>query len=127
MTSGEQAPDEQIREILGTPRTIAVVGCSPDPARDIHRIARLLAERGHRIIPVNPSGGRILGRPVATSLGAIDAKWGPPRRRTFPSIGPPDASILGRSIADRTACWRPWDLISQLSVVALLRPCELNL
>lgn len=53
--------DETIREILQRPRTIAVVGCSPDPTRDSHRIARLLRDRGHRIIPVNPGHEEILG------------------------------------------------------------------
>jgi predicted CoA-binding protein len=31
-----------------------VVGLSDDPTRDSHRVARFLAERGYRIIPVNP-------------------------------------------------------------------------
>jgi predicted CoA-binding protein len=37
------------------------VGCSPDPARDSHRVARLLQSRGFRIIPVNPHADEILG------------------------------------------------------------------
>ena len=54
-------PDERIREILATPRTVAVIGCSPDPSRDSHRIAAQLRGRGHRIFPVNPSETEILG------------------------------------------------------------------
>ena len=42
------------KEILETYRTWAVVGLSDDPARDSHRVARFLAERGYRIVPVNP-------------------------------------------------------------------------
>ncbi len=61
-------PDETIREILATPRTFAVVGCSADPARDSHRIARLLRERGHRVIPVNPNEREVLGMPCYPSL-----------------------------------------------------------
>lgn len=64
--------DDRIREILGTPRSIAVVGCSPEPTRDSHRIAQLLQSRGHRVFPVNPRGGLILEQPVATSLESID-------------------------------------------------------
>ena len=64
-------PDEVIREILTTPKTIAVVGCSPDPRRDSNRIARLLQERGHRVIPVNPKAGEILGQRSYTSLRDI--------------------------------------------------------
>ncbi len=46
--------DAEIREILAHPRTVAVVGCSDNPARDSLRIAMLLRRRGHRVIPVNP-------------------------------------------------------------------------
>ena len=67
-------PDPWIREILATPRNVAVVGCSPDPLRDSHRIAALLMDRGHRIFPVHPSGGRTLGLPVETDLLSISEK-----------------------------------------------------
>jgi predicted CoA-binding protein len=64
-------PDSVIREILSRPRRIAVVGCSPDPSRDSHRIARLLMERGHTIVPVNPRATTILGQPCYPSLHVI--------------------------------------------------------
>lgn len=47
-------PDSEIRAILSKPVTVAVVGCSDNPARDSLRIAMLLRERGFRVIPVNP-------------------------------------------------------------------------
>jgi predicted CoA-binding protein len=53
--------DDVIRDILATPKTIAVVGCSANPARDSHDIARLLQGRGHRMIPVNPTESTVLG------------------------------------------------------------------
>jgi predicted CoA-binding protein len=43
------------REILSTLRTWAVVGLSENPARDSHRVASLLRERGYRVVPVNPA------------------------------------------------------------------------
>ena len=52
--------------------TWAVVGCSPDPGRDSHRIAALLQREGKRVIPVHPSGGEILGEPVRRSLHDIE-------------------------------------------------------
>ncbi|HZR80196.1 MAG TPA: CoA-binding protein [Candidatus Binatia bacterium] len=67
----ENPPDDEIRRILATPRTVAVVGCSPDPARDSHRIARLLADRGHRVIPVNPTCSEVLGRRCYPDLESI--------------------------------------------------------
>jgi predicted CoA-binding protein len=45
--------DEHIVEILGL-RAWAVVGWSPSPWRDSHRIATLLERRGKRVLPVNP-------------------------------------------------------------------------
>ena len=47
-------PDNEIRAILARPTTVAVVGCSDDPARDSLRIAKLLKNRGFKVIPVNP-------------------------------------------------------------------------
>jgi predicted CoA-binding protein len=47
-------PDSEIREILGKPTTVAVVGCSDNPARDSLTIAKLLKRHGFKVIPVNP-------------------------------------------------------------------------
>lgn len=67
----QNPPDDVIVEILSRPRRIAVVGCSPDPHRDSHRIARLLAEKGHRIFPVNPNARCVLGRRCYASLKEV--------------------------------------------------------
>jgi uncharacterized protein len=63
--------DDDIREILGAPRTWAVVGCSPRPSRDSHRIAALLQRRGHRVIPVNPLADEVLGERAYPSLAQV--------------------------------------------------------
>ena len=64
--------DDTIRHVLTAYRTWAVVGCSPDPWRDSHMIARLLQERGMRVIPVNPTcDGEILGERCFVSLAEI--------------------------------------------------------
>ena len=47
--------------ILRNLRTCAVVGCSPSPRRDSHRIASLLKAEGYRVIPVNPECDEVLG------------------------------------------------------------------
>ena len=49
------------REILRRCRLFAVVGLSPKPERDSHRVARFLQARGYRIIPVYPREAEILG------------------------------------------------------------------
>ena len=63
--------DDDIRALLESPRTWAVVGCSPDAGRDSHRIARRLLERGNRVIPVNPAVDEILGQRCYPSLRDI--------------------------------------------------------
>jgi uncharacterized protein len=69
--------DEDIRFALEQTKTWAVVGCSPDPSRDSHRIAALLQREGFRVIPVNPVGGEeILGERVYPSVAAIPAAEG---------------------------------------------------
>src|SRR3954463_4283399 len=60
--------DAVIRSVLEGRRTWAVVGCSPDPGRDSHRIARMLLSRGYRVIPVNPACSSVLGEPCYATL-----------------------------------------------------------
>jgi predicted CoA-binding protein len=62
---------DQIRQALETAETIAVVGCSPNPARPSNSIARYLLESGYRVIPVNPGHREILGERCYPSLTAI--------------------------------------------------------
>jgi uncharacterized protein len=71
MNTFENPSDARIRDILATPRTIAVVGCSPDPDRDSHEIAALLKAKGHKVIPVNPTSKEILGERCFASLTDI--------------------------------------------------------
>jgi predicted CoA-binding protein len=64
---------DTIRALLSAPRTWAVVGCSPSPARDSHRIAALLQARGNEVIPVNPEAAEVLGRPSYPSVTELPA------------------------------------------------------
>jgi predicted CoA-binding protein len=52
---------DDVRAILTSTRTWAVVGCSPDPGRDSHRIASMLKRRGYTVIPVNPLATEVVG------------------------------------------------------------------
>jgi len=61
----------QIRTALERALSIAVVGCSPNPARPSHVIARYLMEQGYRVVPVNPGHRTILGQTCYRSLTEI--------------------------------------------------------
>lgn len=67
---------ETITALLTGTRTWAVVGCSPDPRRDSHQVARLLQDRGLRVIPVNPRAEELLGERCYPSVLAIPAREG---------------------------------------------------
>jgi len=64
----------EIREALLAAKTIAVVGCSPNPARPSHSIARFLMRTGYTVIPVNPGHRELLGQPCYPSLQAIPSE-----------------------------------------------------
>jgi hypothetical protein len=64
--------DREIRQILDHTKTIAVLGLSPKPDRDSHRVARYMQEHGYRILPVRPGQTEILGEKVYKSLDDID-------------------------------------------------------
>lgn len=63
---------EELREILGTVRTIAVVGMSRDPAKAARRVPSYLAAKGYEILPVNPYAERILGTEARARLEDVD-------------------------------------------------------
>jgi predicted CoA-binding protein len=70
--NGYTARVDDARALLTETRTWAVVGCSPDPERDSHRIGALLQREGFRVIPVNPAvEGELLGVRCYPSLDAI--------------------------------------------------------
>ena len=68
------ADANEIKEIFGTVKTIAVIGLSPDPSKDSHRVAKYLKEAGYTIIPVYPKEEEILGEKVYRSLKEIPGK-----------------------------------------------------
>jgi predicted CoA-binding protein len=65
--------EDDVREILTTTTTWAVVGCSPDPRRDSHRIAALLQRNGYRVIPITPRADVLLGERCYPTLGDVPA------------------------------------------------------
>lgn len=67
---GGASPDEIVAAILRL-RTIAVVGCSPNPARPSHYVSEYMQQRGYRIVPVNPGHQKLLGETCYPSVADI--------------------------------------------------------
>ena len=61
---------DDIRDLLTTTRTIAMVGASDRPDRPSHGVMAFLQGRGYRVIPVNPilAGSTLHGETVYASL-----------------------------------------------------------
>lgn len=64
---------EQIRTLLTTVNTIALVGASDKPSRPSHEVMAFLQQQGYRVIPVNPrlAGTTLLGETVYPDLESI--------------------------------------------------------
>jgi predicted CoA-binding protein len=69
----DQMTDADIRDILTRARTVAVVGISANPARPSHFVAAFLADRGYRVIGVNPglAGQDMFGQPVVAEIADL--------------------------------------------------------
>jgi len=61
-------PDADIRTLLSSASTIAVVGASSNPDRPSKSIMRRLQQLGYRVIPVNPNETQVLGEKAYASL-----------------------------------------------------------
>ena len=66
-------PDDYIRGILTSMKSIAMVGASPVDVRPSYFAFKYLLQRGYDMIPVNPGhvGKSLLGRPFVASLADI--------------------------------------------------------
>ncbi len=67
------SPPEQIREILESVNTIALVGASEKTNRPSHEVMEYLQHQGYRVIPVNPrlAGQQVLGETVYADLATL--------------------------------------------------------
>ncbi len=73
MTTGlpENPTDDEIRALFSRVKRIAVVGLSPKPLRDSHRVSAYMQRAGYEIVPVYPREETILGASVYRSVKEI--------------------------------------------------------
>jgi len=70
-----RAPDGSLQALLA-PRAVAVIGATERQGASAFYVMRNLSENGYagRILPVNPKGGTIFGRPAAPSIAALSER-----------------------------------------------------
>jgi predicted CoA-binding protein len=61
----------QINHLLGSARTIAIVGLSSDRQKASFFVAGYLQDEGYRIVPVNPKADFILGEKAYPDLASV--------------------------------------------------------
>lgn len=66
--------DDELRALLESARTIAIVGASSNPERSSHGIMRRMLAVGYHVVPVNPNETEVLGQRAVASLGDIDGR-----------------------------------------------------
>jgi predicted CoA-binding protein len=103
--------DDAVRALLERVRRIAVVGLSPKPHRDAHRVGRYLLERGYEVVPVYPREEEILGQKVYRRVqdvpGAVDLVDVFRRREELP--GTIDDAVAARA----GALWLQLDCVDE--------------
>ena len=65
---------QEIKEILQKYKNIAIVGASPNPTKDSHKVTKYMIDAGYNVFPIYPKEDEILGQKVYRSLLEIDKK-----------------------------------------------------
>lgn len=116
-----QATDAEIQALLRRVRRIAVVGLSPKPHRDSHRVSLYMQRQGYEIIPVYPREEKILGARVYRSVAEIDAPVDLVnvfrRAEELPEVA---ADILRSSAARLSAVWFQFDCVHAGAIADLV-------
>ena len=84
--------DADVEASLSDMQTIAVIGLSPKPERDSHRVTAYMQRHGYRIVPINPAaaGTEILGEHVYASLEEA--------QRALPDVEIDTVNVFRRSV-----------------------------
>jgi predicted CoA-binding protein len=78
-----------IRDLLGSARTVAIVGLSTEKTKASNMVASYLKDEGYRVIPVNPRATEIVGEKCYPDLLSI------PERVDVVQIFRPPSAVPG--------------------------------
>lgn len=70
----EEKNGDEIRRLLETSKTIAVVGLSSSKMRPSYGVSEYMQRAGYKIIPVNPNEAEVLHQPAVARLEDIHEK-----------------------------------------------------
>jgi predicted CoA-binding protein len=73
MANHDHYSADELRQLLGAVKTIALLGASPKPDRPSFGVMRFLLSKGYKVYPVNPgqAGKEILGQTVHATMADI--------------------------------------------------------
>lgn len=107
------ADQDVIRRLLNESRTWAFVGLGDNPAREVYTQARLMQERGKRIIPVHPSGAGVLGEQGYGSLAEVPGVSEVDVVGVYRRAEHAGAAVDEAIAAGARAVWLPIDVIDE--------------
>jgi len=65
---------QEVKEYLEKYKNIAIVGASPNPAKDSNKVTKYMIDAGYNVFPIYPKEDVILGQKVYRSLKEIPQK-----------------------------------------------------
>lgn len=71
MKQAHPPTSDELKKVLSSTKTIAVIGLSDDPAKPAHGVASFLQQKGYKIVPVHPKAATALGEKAYSSIAAI--------------------------------------------------------
>ncbi len=67
----EELTNSEMKQILKTSKTIAIVGLSSKPDRPSYKVAKYMQNKGYKIFPVNPVEFEVLGEKAYPNLKSL--------------------------------------------------------
>jgi uncharacterized protein len=112
--------DSELKALLTRVRRIAVIGLSPKPHRDSHRVSAYMQRAGYEIVPVYPREKEILGVPAYPSIvdveGEVDLVNVFRRAEDLSQVAD---EILRSSAARKAAVWFQLDCVHEGAITRL--------